>query len=245
MDAQTKETIEYGLKALYYLAWIIIPLVVLILGLAFKKPLSHVLMNMKRWKLPWVGEVETKDSLPQVAQKPLESAISEAGPTKAPASPNAPTDPAKGAAGPSMYPVELIEQVINSIQDKLAAAKVTGQARENLLIEWAGDGLLAASFERTYRMIFGSQMEALLLANGAGGVSADALRTMFDNAKQRFPNIHSTRTFEQWVGFILAQSLIEVTPGSDGKFFRILPYGRGYLHYFVSAQLQPKYAEVS
>lgn len=248
MTAETKEIVEYVLKALGYLAAIIIPVVVLILGFMFRTPLTHVLMNMKRWKFPW-GEVETKDSPPQVAQESLEKSITEekvlipptlgAPPTGPSPSPTPATAVAKQPA-PEM--VEEHAKLMEIIRNRAPLDKLVGQEREDFIIFVLAERILALSFERTYRAIFGSQMEALMLANRPSGVPVDGLRDLFNNAKERFPKVHSNRTLEEWIAYMVSDGLIETVPNND-KLYRTKPYGKGFLHYVIAEGLQVKYAE--
>ena len=65
------------------------------------------------------------------------------------------------------------------------------------------------SFERTYRNIFGSQLEALGRAN-AHGISEEELKNVFQRYKDAMPDIHGKRTFEQWLGFLRNDGLIQL-----------------------------------
>jgi hypothetical protein len=87
--------------------------------------------------------------------------------------------------------------------------------------------------ERNYNVIFGSQLQLLAQANGAGGVRPIVARNLYEAAKSTHPEVYRTFSFEQWIGFLQEGGLITVE--SSGNYL-LTSYGRGFLKYIVDRQ---------
>ena len=92
--------------------------------------------------------------------------------------------------------------------------------------------LTQKDFEVVYRIIFGSQLELLLLAN-AGGVDLSAAEQIFERAKAQFPVVHANAAVEDWLSYPIAMKLLEKNSS------RLFITGRGqeFLHYLVQSGL--------
>ncbi len=101
--------------------------------------------------------------------------------------------------------------------------------RERVLIRLLAALALVQTFERTYTLIWGSQISALQFLNSAGSVRVDLLRPWYDQAAAREPELYSTYTFGQWLGFLEASLLIARTGDSAA----ISVGGREFLKYLL------------
>jgi hypothetical protein len=88
--------------------------------------------------------------------------------------------------------------------------------------------------ERTYNLIYGSQLQLMAQMIGAG-VSAESARRIYEQAKASFPEFYRTYTFEQWTGFLVASGLI----AAQDNYYALTPFGRGLLKYIVDRRLPP------
>jgi len=100
-----------------------------------------------------------------------------------------------------------------------------------------------AEFERIFRIIFGSQLRAVRLADQSGGaVPRDEVIAIFDAASERFPDTHKDKTFDQWFQFLVAANLLVELPQADGKrMVGVTDFGHEFLVYIT----QMRYPEPS
>ncbi len=104
-----------------------------------------------------------------------------------------------------------------------------GSDRERVLIRLLASLSLVQSFERTYTLIWGSQITALQFLNSAGAVPAQFLRPWYDQAAAREPEVYDGYTFDQWLGFLQASFLILLS----GENVSISLEGREFLKYLL------------
>lgn len=105
----------------------------------------------------------------------------------------------------------------------------SGPDRERVLIRLLAGLSLVQVFERTYTLIWGSQISALQFLNSAGTVRVDLLRPWYDQAAAREPDLYVVYTFEQWLAFLQASVLIART----GENVAISVGGREFLKYLL------------
>jgi hypothetical protein len=87
--------------------------------------------------------------------------------------------------------------------------------------------------ERNYIAIFGSQLNLLAQANGAGGITHELANVLYEHAKATYPQVYTTYRFDQWIGFLITAALIVQSGGA----YVLTNYGRGFLKYLVDRQL--------
>lgn len=208
------------------------PVVVLIIVYWLREPLSRFILTIRSVKLPGGIDVQSRDSAQEpspgkeTVNKPLER-----------------DDRPESMTAPSTGPVRLPQRsqfhsdVAQRIKD--ATDQLGGDAahREATMIDAFAEKLIALSFERTYRNIFGSQLEAMGKANAAYGVTEVELRNTFERYKETLPEIHGKRTFEQWLGFLRNDGLIQVTPVDGSNSVTLTPAGHDFLRYIVDQHL--------
>jgi hypothetical protein len=98
----------------------------------------------------------------------------------------------------------------------------------------------AVRCERTYGLIFGSQIRGLReLINPTKPVTVDDAKTYYEeNVKVAHTSFYKDFPFEAWLGFLVSQELVEVEDG----LIRISDFGRWFLGYMNDMRLPEKNA---
>ena len=104
-----------------------------------------------------------------------------------------------------------------------------GSDRERILIRLLAALSLVQAFERTYTLIWGSQISVLQSLNSAGSVRVDLLRSWYDQAAAREPGLYDGYKFENWLGFLQMNLLIL----RSGECVTISLEGREFLKYLL------------
>ena len=105
-------------------------------------------------------------------------------------------------------------------------------ARERALVRLLAANSIIQNFERTYMLIWGSQIAAIQFLNSVGrdGIEIERLRPIYDQAVSQFPEIYKdTYSFEQWLGFVQSQQLVFRNESHVG----ITLMGREFLKYIL------------
>jgi len=124
----------------------------------------------------------------------------------------------------------LLLQRENFIQAELERLQInSGPDRERVLIRLLAGLAVVQGFERTYTLIWGSQIFALQFLNSAGSVSIELLRPWYDQAAAREPELYAAYTFDQWLGF-LQMSLLVLRAGDTVS---VSLEGREFLKYLL------------
>jgi hypothetical protein len=87
--------------------------------------------------------------------------------------------------------------------------------------------------EKNYNAIFGSQLNLLAQANGAGGITPAFANALYEQAKAANPQLYTTYRFDQWIGFLINAGLLVQSNGA----YVLTNFGRGFLKYIVDRQL--------
>jgi hypothetical protein len=130
---------------------------------------------------------------------------------------------------------EVIKQVEHSIPgDLLKEARDTIKEKfpnsdDDDLLTLSGALLVGGMFERTYGLIFGSQISFLQQMNG-GPLTIEHAREFYDRAKAAFVEVYKNYSFEQWLNFM--ESFILLSKTADGR-LAITARGRGFLSYLT------------
>jgi len=233
MEVQT--ILDYVLKLLaVILTW---PVAAVVLGMLFRPQISNAMAQVsdvirrirKAKALGQEFELDQPHTTSLKLERPFETNTSAATAT-APATPTSLPALAPHAAA-----------LVDRIRSDPAFAAAQGPDREELLLRAIADKAVAVAFERIYRAIFGSQLDAMIMANAPGGATEDRLVALFELAKRNNPEIHHERTFEQWIAYPIAELMVEERRGVDGKkLYVTTPQGRDFMHYFVSQGLGHK-----
>jgi len=127
--------------------------------------------------------------------------------------------------------IEIIRHELQELQFPLDSADTS-----EVLIRHLAVTQLMNRFERTYRLIFGSQIELLRLANQSGPLQTAAAEPIFEAAKSAAPEFYGEYTFEQWLDFLRKQGVIV----ADDPSIVISVYGIQFLSWLVVTQAPPK-----
>jgi hypothetical protein len=96
-----------------------------------------------------------------------------------------------------------------------------GISRDAALLRVAGATMAANRLEMLNRVIFGSQIAALVKVRDQKAVPIADLRAEYDLAASRYPEMYHSYPFEGWLGFMINNDMIHVenelvTPGIEG-----------------------------
>lgn len=119
--------------------------------------------------------------------------------------------PVPGGVAKSIVQITVEQNIRN---DPKLTMLTSAEAKVDLLIQYQAAAQIEVTFERVYRLIFGSQVRALRAA--IRPVPASVIEAIFNDAKARFPEAHSNRTFEEWCQFMAQTSLGVRTPDQNG-----------------------------
>jgi hypothetical protein len=107
--------------------------------------------------------------------------------------------------------------------------KFRPEEREKVLIAALARTQINVGHERVYGNIFGSQLAALQILANEGPKTREEGIGYFEEVQKLHPVIHEKRTFDEWVGFIVAMTLVNF----DSKKYCITPIGRDFLQYLL------------
>lgn len=89
-------------------------------------------------------------------------------------------------------------------------------------------------FTRVAHTIFGTQLRFLLQLTGTrSGLTKSQATGAYAAACSQFPDFHKDRTFEDWLGYLLASGLVH----SEGETLDMTQYGTDFLKFLVDARL--------
>jgi len=125
----------------------------------------------------------------------------------------------------SYVPPELLEEARLEIENKFPRDSHNVDDLQTL----SAALLVSGMFERTYNLIFGSQLFLPGRLNIAPVPLNDA-REIYERAKEAFPLFYKNYTFENWINFLVAFKLAD---RKDEETLVISPRGRGFLRYLV------------
>lgn len=103
-------------------------------------------------------------------------------------------------------------------------------SRDEFLLHHLAVALIFFEFERTYRLIFGSQLRLLQALNSTPSLESAEINTFyFLPAKQTQSDFYGNYTFDQWLAFLTDTGLVE---GKESKVF-ITIKGKEFLKHLV------------
>lgn len=130
---------------------------------------------------------------------------------------------------------EQLDLAVADLMRDLEARTQNLQERVQLATHAAAALNIQLTHERVYRLIFGSQLLAIVRANELGGVTEDGVKAIYDEAASRFPELYKDFTLEQWKAFLHRFRLVHFD--SQKSLYVATPWGRGFLRYVVDQQL--------
>ena len=101
---------------------------------------------------------------------------------------------------------------------------------EKILLRIIAAQSIVQQFEATYRTIWGSQLNALEIANATSdGVQLQVFETLYNQAAARHKSLYANYNFDLWLAYMKNQLLIV---GRDDKIYITLD-GREFLKYLI------------
>lgn len=238
------------------LAW---PIVILIIVCTFKKQIGRMIdgitrakafgteVEVNRQQTPEAGKklAEELDRLKDGRIEPIfrRKKADDGPPLPLPATPEpTPASVAAPASPPQLPPVEpappgtaplswLQERVVRSITHDPSLDGLDCEEKLKRVVNIQAVYQIQLMFERTYRVIFGSQMDALRMARREEGIPLSEVEATFNNAKGLFPAIHEGRTFEQWGQFLINAGLAMEIRANGIRMAHTTEIGREFLAY--------------
>jgi hypothetical protein len=106
--------------------------------------------------------------------------------------------------------------------------------RERVLTRLLAGAYIHSRFERTYHLIFGSQLSVLQELNAMGTAHRNNGREVYAVATVLSPDFYANYSFDQWLNFMVSQVLVRV---DDGDAVSITVAGREFLKFVVQQGL--------
>jgi hypothetical protein len=120
-------------------------------------------------------------------------------------------------------PPELLDEARKTIKEKFP------HSNDDDLLTLSGALLISGMFERTYALIFGSQILFLERLN-ASPLTVEDAKGFYERATAIFGEIYKSYSFDQWLNFMESFTLLSKTPDNQ---LQITQRGRGFLSYLV------------
>lgn len=100
------------------------------------------------------------------------------------------------------------EIVLRTELEKLGGS--SSQDRETVILKALASAQISLIFEKTYLVIFGSQLAALhhLASSAVALMECSGLLPFYNHAKKNWPEIYKQLSFEDWLGFMELAVLI-------------------------------------
>jgi hypothetical protein len=96
----------------------------------------------------------------------------------------------------------------------LRRSDVAPDKRLDFVLRLLAQAQIEATFERIYRLIFGSQISGLRELNARRQVTLAEAKQFYDGVAKQYPQVYPKYSFEEWLGFLRSQGLVSA---NDGK----------------------------
>lgn len=120
------------------------------------------------------------------------------------------------------------------IRTDLEKLGVNQEEQVEILVKHLAVTQLWLRAEITYRIIFGSQIALLKALNTLNSGTRAQLSQFYENAKAQFPQLYANYSFEQYLHYLLSQSLITA---QDPDRFAITVAGKEFLKWMTEMGL--------
>ena len=125
--------------------------------------------------------------------------------------------------------VQRREELIRQDLEKLPLNN-NPQEAINILVRHLAIAQLFLYAEQVYRTIFGSQIALLKQLNIALSLTRDKLESFYETAKDQFPVVYATYSFDQYLHYLQSWNLIST---DDNKHYVITDEGKAFLQWIV------------
>ncbi|MCH9052631.1 MAG: hypothetical protein IIA72_16415 [Proteobacteria bacterium] len=130
--------------------------------------------------------------------------------------------------------VPAVENLVKVLRQQLDDVESTLDIdRETALLRALARSNLREHFERTYRIIWGSQIQALQNLNSVATSNVDFLRPFYDAAANKYPSVYEKYLFDDWLRFLEGQLLLI----RKGDVIEITTEGQEFLKYLVDTRV--------
>ncbi len=217
-------------------AW---PCVVLtaILGfmLLFRKDISGILLRIRTISIPKIASFATgEDQIAEARKTGAGGTLLEA-PAKSNGGENTKRSNYDEAQETFQNPM-VLEQA-RLLEGYLGKLALESKEREQLLLKTLATSQIALQFEKTYRIIYGSQIESLrfLARQSAPLLEVNVLSSFYDQSVLRGLKAENW-TFDNWLGFLETSLLVQ----RQGILIGLTVRGREFLKYLIDERLPDK-----
>ena len=240
----------------HLLGW---PVAAVVLGLIFKNQVTTLLARLKNFSAKHGSTSLDIEAVVGAAEQKIEKVdVAAAGslsrsmmPVAAPATATAiavvdATAPVDEAARQAMIDfgkgIEVVQVREADIRTHLARMHFDFDATEttDILIRNLAFAQAFAAAERTYRLIFGSQLSLLRALNVGGPKTDSEMQPFYERAKKKNPKFYGSYPYEDWRNFLRGQSLIAHDENLD--VYGISRLGRSFLEWITSQGLSEEKA---
>lgn len=143
----------------------------------------------------------------------------------------APPDLSKTEKLASTFQSPVLIETEQFILKELNAESNLPAEREKILVKHLAALGIALSFERTYRIIFGSQISLLNLLATVPPQGIENVRPFYEQAKSKDAGLYGQFTFVQWLGFLEESALVT----KQAEKITITVRGKEFLKYLIDA----------
>lgn len=125
----------------------------------------------------------------------------------------------------------LLSEMEEQIRKDLDVYSKDGIEREKVLIKAVAANQIAVVFERTYSLIFGSQLAILQFLASSPNIleRPEAILPFYEKAKAGYPSLYETYSFDKWLSFMKSSILVTQQNESIGITVR----GKEFLKYLI------------
>jgi hypothetical protein len=149
----------------------------------------------------------------------------------------------EAAAEESLADAEIIDVLIDDYEQRLQERHLQAEEERKELLRHIALTDLQLSYERTYRVIYGSQIAALRALRAApNGVTRSGLNVLLEQSKATwsFATWLQALPLDTWLGFLFYEELITYPNGVGQDPVKITPKGEGFLDYIDLLRLAPR-----
>jgi hypothetical protein len=121
------------------------------------------------------------------------------------------------------------EKLIKNKLDNLALKDL--EEREKYLLRNVAMVVITQMFDKSYYLIYGSQLSALRYLNDNRGLSltTSQITSIYNDAVRKYPDNYANYTFENWLGFLVNSYLVQ----KNGNDIGITVRGTEFLKYLI------------
>jgi hypothetical protein len=229
------------------IAVLIWPLVIYFIARLFRAEVSRLIDRVRGGKILGAEIDASHRQTPESAEKTIDELKGLAGGKRIEPTIGRPDDRAKSSqpttivdpAGvtPDRESTPLQAIVEKSIRDDPLIKDRSDSEKVAILIQAQAAVQMQVTFERIYRLIFGSQTQALSIAAAHAGAQSAALRRIFYEAKFKFPDLYRDWEYKDWFAFLFNAGLARENSG----IVRTTSIGEEYLNYVTAMKYPDKY----